>query len=345
MEIRKIQATGGSSFIVTLPKDWIQANGLKKNDPVRLSKMSDGSLLVFPASRETEGQKGVKVIDADGIAGETLLFRMLLGAYISGYGQIEVRSSKRLESAMVDAATHFIDTAIGVEIVEESTDRIVMKDLVDPREMKFPRTLERMKVLVRNMLTDVLDALELNNPSKTENIELRDREVDRIEWFISRQTSMTLRDMSVVRKIGVEPTEVYRNYTVSRVLERIGDHAVLMSSNSSLLIGRDDLKAARLSIVRTGRQIAELFLRSLNSWNRMNIAEANEIIDEAMKMSEQCNDQNKYSTGLSKEMTMALNMVMGSLARISEYSADISELAINSAMSRQGAGGHVPDPP
>ena len=334
MDIRKIQATGGSSYIVTLPKDWITENGLKKNDPVRMSKCSDGGLTIFPASRMKDPSVNVKIIDVDSVSSTTLLFRMLLGAYISGHGQIEVRSSSRLDSGMVDAATRFIDMAIGVEIVEESSDRIVMKDLVDPGEMRFPRTVERMKVLVRNMLSDVMDSLEMNDPSKVENIEARDREVDRIEWFISRQTNMTVRDTSIIRKIGVEPLDIYRNYTVSRALERIGDHAVLMAKYSSLLTGMDDLKSVRLSIARMGRQVTDLFLSSVGAWTKVNLAEANKIIEEASKLVKECNDQNKSIVGLSKEVTMTVNMLIGSLSRISEYSADISELAINAAMSR-----------
>lgn len=334
MDIRKIQATGGSSYIVTLPKDWITDNGLKKNDPVRMSRTPDGGLAIFPVSIVKDLSVNIKIIDIDGIDSETLLFRMLLGAYISGYGQIEVRSSGRLDSGMVDAAIRFIETAIGVEIVEESSDRIVMKDLVDPGEMKFPRTVERMKVLVRNMLSDVMDILEMNDPSKSESIESRDREVDRIEWFISRQTNMTVRDNSIIHKMGIEPLDIYRNYTVSRTLERIGDHAVLIANHSSYLTGRDDLKSVRLSIVRMGRQVIELFLRSAGAWVKGNLVEANEIVEEAVKLSKACNDQNKNIAGLSKEITMAVNMIMGSLSRISEYSADISELAINAAMSR-----------
>ena len=36
MELRRVQMTGGSSFVVTLPKGWIQEMRIKKNDPVGL---------------------------------------------------------------------------------------------------------------------------------------------------------------------------------------------------------------------------------------------------------------------------------------------------------------------
>ncbi|MFA7161785.1 MAG: hypothetical protein WC083_04365, partial [Candidatus Methanomethylophilaceae archaeon] len=148
------------------------------------------------------------------------------------------------------------------------------------------------------------------------------------------QTNMTVRDTSTIHRMGVEPLDIYRNYTVSRTLERIGDHAVLMANHSSSLTRGDDLKSVRFSIVRMGRQVIELFLRSVGAWVKVNLVEANEIVEEAAKLSKACNDQNKNVAGLSKDITMTVNMIMGSLSRISEYSADISELAINAAMSR-----------
>ena len=34
MELRKVQVSGGSSFIISLPKEWAIKNGIKKNDKV-----------------------------------------------------------------------------------------------------------------------------------------------------------------------------------------------------------------------------------------------------------------------------------------------------------------------
>lgn len=33
MEIRRVQITGGSSYVITLPKEWATSQNIKKNDP------------------------------------------------------------------------------------------------------------------------------------------------------------------------------------------------------------------------------------------------------------------------------------------------------------------------
>jgi phosphate uptake regulator len=48
MEIRRVQLTGGSSYIITLPKEWINSVHIKKNDPLGMHIQSDGTLLITP---------------------------------------------------------------------------------------------------------------------------------------------------------------------------------------------------------------------------------------------------------------------------------------------------------
>ena len=56
MDIRKIQVTGGSSYMITLPKDWVESVGLRKNDPVNVQVQSDRSLSVYPSSPSPAGR-------------------------------------------------------------------------------------------------------------------------------------------------------------------------------------------------------------------------------------------------------------------------------------------------
>ena len=48
MEFRKIQFTGRSSYIISLPKKWIVENNLKQGDVVPLLLNPNGSITIFP---------------------------------------------------------------------------------------------------------------------------------------------------------------------------------------------------------------------------------------------------------------------------------------------------------
>ena len=84
MEIRRVQMTGGASFVVTLPKEWAEGQKIKKNDPVGLIVQPDGTLLVTKKITEDPIQR-VKEIDSSNITDPAFLFRMLIGTYITGF--------------------------------------------------------------------------------------------------------------------------------------------------------------------------------------------------------------------------------------------------------------------
>ena len=50
-ETRKLQYTGRSSYIVSLPKKWIQDLGLKQGDHVVILRQGNSTLQIAPASK------------------------------------------------------------------------------------------------------------------------------------------------------------------------------------------------------------------------------------------------------------------------------------------------------
>ena len=53
-ELRKIQVTGGSTYIISLPKSWIKQMGMKRGSLVRINQNDDLSLLLKPHGMASE---------------------------------------------------------------------------------------------------------------------------------------------------------------------------------------------------------------------------------------------------------------------------------------------------
>ncbi|MFX1307830.1 MAG: AbrB/MazE/SpoVT family DNA-binding domain-containing protein, partial [Promethearchaeota archaeon] len=94
METRKVQQTGGSSFIISLPKEWIEKHKIKPKDTLGIISQSDGNLLVTHNINSEEYVKS-KVLDVDEITDSNYLFRLLIGMYVMGYTVITIKSSKK----------------------------------------------------------------------------------------------------------------------------------------------------------------------------------------------------------------------------------------------------------
>ncbi|HDS63629.1 MAG TPA: phosphate uptake regulator PhoU, partial [Methanofollis liminatans] len=153
MEIRKVQITGGSSYIVSLPKEWIKASRIGKNDPVGLIVQPDGTLLVTPKI-DMEAVQRKKELRVNATTDQTYILRCLIGAYISGYTTIVLSAAGRLPPSIRLRVREFTQMAIGQEVVEETETSITIKDLLNPSEMPFQNTIRRMAVIVKAMQQD-----------------------------------------------------------------------------------------------------------------------------------------------------------------------------------------------
>lgn len=318
--------------MITLPKEWAESVGLKKNDPISLQQQSDGSIILYPEGKIMEEKTSTKVVDVDSIEDMDYLYRQLVGAYIAGHNCIEIRSDKQLSSSTANTVSSFVQIAIGLEIMEENDYCIIINDLMDQNEIRPIKSILRMKVLVRNMLSDVLSALETKNISLLKGMNDRDREVDRIDWLISRQISIYQKDITLSHKQGISLSSISRCGTISRSIERIGDHAVLLARNLSPLIDDSSSDTIDAEIVKTGRDVISLFSDSISTWEDKDMRSANEciergkeLVNKAVSISEMCDE-------LYGKTAIAAELIAGSVKRVAEYSMDVAEIAINSAM-------------
>ena len=94
------------------------------------------------------------------------LFRNLIGAYISGFNSIHISSKTRISPQTRSIVRKFTQIVIGQEIVEETDQTITLKDLLNPAEMPFHRTIKRMHIMVKGMYEDALLSLKNNDKNQ-----------------------------------------------------------------------------------------------------------------------------------------------------------------------------------
>ncbi len=80
---RRIQKTGGSTFIISLPKNWVVSRGLGAGDTLFFTPRADGSLTVFAESGDNTETERLVVAIANDMEIEHL-FRRLIAEYIAG---------------------------------------------------------------------------------------------------------------------------------------------------------------------------------------------------------------------------------------------------------------------
>lgn len=328
MEIRKVQVTGGSSYVITLPKEWVKSLNIKKNDPLGLIVQPDGTLLITP---KTTGEPvhRTKEFSVDTIDDPEYLFRLLVGAYIMGYTITVVKSAERIPPFVAECVTKFTQTAVGPEIIEETMKSITIKDLLNPSEMPFDKTIRRMHIILKTMHEDAITALKTGDKKMAEDVITRDNSVDRLQWLVARQSNVVLQDVTLAKKMGVTPEEATYYFLISRIMERIGDHAVRIAENIPLLLEGELDDAITDTIASASSLALEIFASSMTAWIKRDIELANKNIESIETLISHCEEISNRALSIEGRPSISLGYIAESIKRTGEYSGDIAELVIN----------------
>ncbi len=288
----------------------------------------DGNLLITPKIESDEFTKEIE-IDTDIFNDVSFLFRALIGAYIMGYSRIVISSSKRFEPSIRDSISKFTQIAIGPEIIEESNNIIIIKDLLNPKEMPFEKTIKRMYILASSMHEDAITALKVKNEDLAEEIIKRDDEIDRLHWLIGRQSHIVLRDIILSQKMGIKLEDAYHYQQMSKFLERIGDHAVKMAKNVISIIKHGIKKDMLEKIMNASRLSIKLLNNSIDAWREKDIKKANQNIQNISNLIIACEEITLNPNHIDIDLFINVSYIIESIRRTGEYAGDISEIIIN----------------
>jgi|SRR5271157_126573 len=335
VEIRKLQKTGGASFIVSLPKSWVESQGLKEQSKVGILNR-DNMLVIVPSVDPQQAQR-VKVINVDGIDHDRFLFRLLVGAYVMGYNQISIQSETRLDSLAKTTARKFIHDAIGLEIIEETSNSMMIKDLLNPSEMKFKSWIERMSQLVINQQEDAFRALVERDADAAKNIIARDIEVNRLHWLISRQYNILMRNIAFTEMLDEQERRGMNYPLISKNMERLGDYAARISENNLLLLEKDAIinKEILDAVIDAGKNALSIFRRSIDTFFTGNMSDANQVIESVNDLVATCEKIENMAIQQETIVGICVGYINEAIRRTGEHSADIGEYIINFSINEK----------
>src|SRR5690348_16380587 len=108
---RRIQKTGGSTFIVSLPKSWVVQRSLHAGDVLLFTPRPDGSLIVY-ADEGTRPDPVKRTVPISNEMEADHLFRRLVAEYIAGAPLLEVRTTGRMSAKTRDVVRSFAQRMI-----------------------------------------------------------------------------------------------------------------------------------------------------------------------------------------------------------------------------------------
>ena len=225
----------GRNGLVIGPKDVnALTNGILKikNDPDLASRFSRNGLKTIKEKFlfEVNLPKLIEIkkdVQSASINLENLdpyeLRRRIVSLYIAGYDIITMNGQtgiKQHEETIKDV----IDGLIALEIIEQTKEKIVAKDLLDPSQFSLDSTVRRVNIIIRAMM-DVIK----NDPEEYENLTKRDFDVNRLVYLSLRIIKKKLKDRSSGSK--VDPVALLGAWDLLNNLEHLADELKRIGRN------------------------------------------------------------------------------------------------------------------
>lgn len=334
METRKVYVSGGSTYVISLPKKWVKKTDLKAGDSLVVTEQG-GSLLVGASiSEKKPTTKEVRISQM--ISGDALE-RIIIALYLVGYDTIRIKLDRKDHLPYRKSIRKMLDYLIGIEILEDTNDSMTLEIMVDYRRMTTMQILQRMYSINRSMLLDLGKSLKTGDIGLAKDVMVREREIDRLYFLVVRQLKSAVEYPQVAEKLGIERQRDCLGYRIAvKVLERIADHIENISKSYIQLL-EVQKSIVMTDFVRLNNSLVTIFEKSMNALFTRDIEKAEKIFMELKEI-------RKAHTDISGELLHPGNVqsailqktMLDSFGRVASYSGDIAEIAINMSVDTLG---------
>jgi phosphate uptake regulator len=331
-ETRRIQFTGKSTYIVSLPKEWVVSMGLKAGSLVTITRQ-DGSLILTPkgvAKPATQPTEATITISS-GEDPETIV-RAIISLYLVGYNSIIIKAREDRISIMQRNLIKELTRKklVGTEIVSETSNEIRLQVLVSYPELSVENALRRMCIIATSMHKDAMQALKNMDRELAKEVIRLDDEVDRFSFYIIRQLKLAVQNVKIIRDIGLSsPRDCLGYRVIVKFVERIADHAARIAKNV-LSLEEKPSESVLQTLYEMSTFAQNLFENAIKALFKKDYALADQVISKTKAIVALEEKALKEIQSKTKQTDISsIRMITESIRRIAEYASDIAEIVLN----------------
>jgi phosphate uptake regulator len=331
-ETRKIQLTGKSTYIVSLPKRWVTSMNLKPGSQIVVSRQSEASLLLTPkelAKQTKLGEANMTIFQKDN---PNTIARKIVALYLVGYNSIRIKTKDEritsLQRNLIKDLTR--RKLVGTEIISDSPNEMKLQILLSYPELSVENALRRMCLIAASMHEDATRALRELDKKLAQDVIALDDEVDRFSLYIIRQLKSAVQNESVLKDIGLINQRDCLGYRVIvKAVERIADHAVKIAENVTTLDKKIDESISQ-KISGMSSFAVSVFDDSTKALYERDYTLADNVVAKAKTI---VNLENEIAKATTKKLEPGevsnIRMILESIRRTAEYASDIAEIVLN----------------
>ncbi|MDR5672208.1 Phosphate uptake regulator [Halalkaliarchaeum sp. AArc-CO] len=322
---RKIQRTGGSTYTVSLPKEWAMSQEIESGSIVRCFAYADRLVIT---RKQDRGDRGTVRLDA-GEVEQYDLESTIAAAYVSGCDAVRIDGvvSAGVRREIRDA----VDRLIGFEIDEEGDGTVIARAMLASGNLPPERALMRMEMTALSMHEDAIEAVLNSNGDTAVDVRAADHDVDRLFALLARRFQRSEARVAERSRDGDSRLTPFDYYTAARQIERIADHAEKIAGTIERIDGPvEGSTADRIRILgKRSRDVTRTALSGLFEGDHAELRSAAAAADAIADDAEQL-DRELYE--LDPEQGYHLGIVLDSVIRTARYGANVAEAGLQAAM-------------
>lgn len=280
--LRRVIKQGHSTLTITLPKKWAKDLKIEAGDEVNIIEKGNRLFINTKASSELRKTE----IDISNL-NIPAMWKYFMGAYREGYTEIKVifKPNQVYENPYKYFSTHGVDAKyeqktkrytpieiiqwitnrfIGFEVIESHQDHCIIREITKPTSKEFDSSLKRLFILLQQMGTEVVEAIETNNEKVIRHTHDVDINLDKFHDYCSR----------VLNQNEFEKDKLI--FSILYLLELIGDE---FKSIANHLI--NDLKGKKWNNILP---IAKLIQRQSNEFYKLYYEFSQDKVEEISKI-------------------------------------------------------------
>src|SRR4030066_64057 len=231
---RRVQSTGRGSFIISLPKEWVQDIGLKRGSEIAFNVQPDSSLILVPRKLREMGTEADEAklkeycVNVDPKEGSESTLRMIRALYAIGADIIHVRfkNAEDAEKYKIEIKNFARDTFLGSEIIDETPVEVTLQILIRHSEFPIEKAVRRMAIVALSANKDAISALKNRSPELFQSVVNAHNDVNRLGLYIVRQLKYGI-ERNMFRELGFRTPKEFLLYRIAvKDIQAIGQNAL-----------------------------------------------------------------------------------------------------------------------
>ena len=252
-------------MLVSLPKEWIDANNLSKSNQVEIETNQNNLSIRTQLSKRPSKEVEISYPLSEGEG----IVPTITGAYLLGFDIIRIVGKSSISINDRESVRGSMRKLVGLEIIDEDATNISIQFLLDETSINPQNILKRMSSIALGMFNDVVLALKNGDKTNLETIANRDAEINRQYFLLVRLIRSTIMDTRLAGIFNLENIDILDYRIAANTLEIAGDTVVELSKS---LIKSNLSKKELKKLYDFAKDIDEIQIKSIDSFisnNRM----------------------------------------------------------------------------